>query len=246
MNYQEILPEGFLSNFIKYFWKYKHTQDDIEYTILPDACFDLLADFENGVLKNVILTGIWTKPVKIKVTKGTTLLAVRFKIIAAEYLFKREIKSILNTMVSLPTKFWHINLISSNEFEKFAKNLSCQMDFSLKQLKKIDDRKLKLFNFIYNKEYYNVKKLSENVFWGSQQINRYFNKQFGFPLKTFLNIVRCNASYNAIMEGELYPTKEYTDQAHFIKEIKKYTENTPSQLSKNKNDRFLQLSALAK
>ena len=120
MNYQEILPEGFLSNFIKYFWKYKHTQDDIEYTILPDACFDLLADFENGVLKNVILTGIWTKPVKIKVTKGTTLLAVRFKIIAAEYLFKREIKSILNTMVSLPTKFWNINLISSNEFEKFA------------------------------------------------------------------------------------------------------------------------------
>lgn len=36
--------------------------------------------------------------------------------------------------------------------------------------------------------------------------------------------------------------KTYFDQAHFIKEIKKYTEKTPRELSKNENVRFLQLA----
>ena len=62
-------------------------------------------------------------------------------------------------------------------------------------------------------------------------------------MKTLLNIVRCNASYPDIAEGKLYPEKEYADQAHYIKEIKKYTDSSPSRLYKNENDRFLQLSA---
>ncbi len=246
MNYSEIYPEGFLSNFVKYFWKYEHTLEDIEYTILPDACFDLLADFEDGVLQNIILTGIWTKPINVTVTKGTTLFAVRFKITAAEYLFQREIKSILNTMVSLPQDFWDINSIRNTEFDKFEKKISHQMYSALEHSKQIDKRKLKLFDLNYSENHYTVKGLSEKVAWSNRQINRYFDRQFGFPLKTFLNIVRCSASYKDIVKGKLYPDKEYTDQAHFIKEVKKYTENTPSQLSKNKNDRFLQLSALTK
>jgi len=245
MDYQEIQATGFLSNFIKCFWKYEHTQDDTEHTILPDACFDLIVDFKNGILQDISLTGVWAKPINVTVTKGTTFFAIRFKIIAAEYIFKREIKSILNTMVSLPSDFWNLNTISCNEFEKFINTLSRQMALSLKHLKVIDDRKLKLFNLIYNKGYYNVKNISENVHWSSRQINRYFDQQYGFPLKTLLNIVRCNTSYKNIAQGKLYATKEYTDQAHFIKEIKKYTENTPSQLSKNKNDRFLQLSTIS-
>ena len=40
----------------------------------------------------------------------------------------------------------------------------------------------------------------------------------------------------------LSPQTDYFDQAHFIKEIKKYTGTTPKELHKNKNDRFLQLS----
>jgi AraC-like DNA-binding protein len=42
------------------------------------------------------------------------------------------------------------------------------------------------------------------------------------------------------------PQEDYFDQAHFIKEIKKYTGTTPKELHKNENVRFLQLSTVGK
>ena len=48
-----------------------------------------------------------------------------------------------------------------------------------------------------------------------------------------------------ISKGLLYPQKDFFDQAHFIKEVKKYTGTTPKELYKNKNDRFLQLSRIS-
>jgi AraC-like DNA-binding protein len=243
MDYKEIHTTGILNDFVKYFWRYEHTGEDIEYTILPDACFDLVVDFENNELENIYLTGIWTQPIKLTVTKGATLLAVRFKIIASEYILNREIKSLINSMTILPKDFWDIQLAKSTEFEQFSADLSERMIGIFNQQSEIDNRKLKLFNLIYSEQFQSVKELSEMTGWSNRQINRYFNQQFGVPLKTLLNIVRCNASYPTIVEGKLYPEKEYADQAHFIKEIKKYTENSPSQLHKNENDRFLQLSA---
>jgi AraC-like DNA-binding protein len=78
----------------------------------------------------------------------------------------------------------------------------------------------------------------------SRQINRYFSTTFGLPLKTYLNIVRLRTTYKNLARQELYPANTYFDQAHYIKEIKKYTGLTPKTLSRNKNDRFLQLSTL--
>lgn len=243
MDYKEIHPTGILNAFVKYFWRYEHSGEDIEYTILPDACFDLVVDFENNKLENIYLTGIWTQPIKLTVTKGATLLAVRFKIIASEYILNREIKSLLNSMTALPKDYWDIHLAKSTEFELFSSDLSDRMIGILNQQTQIDNRKLKLFNLIYSEQFQSVKELSEMTGWSNRQMNRYFNQQFGFPLKTLLNIVRCNASYPNIVEGKLYPEKEYTDQAHYIKEIKKYTANSPGQLYRNENDRFLQLTA---
>jgi len=56
----------------------------------------------------------------------------------------------------------------------------------------------------------------------------------------------CNASYSDISEGNLFPQEDYFDQAHFIKEIKKYTGTTPKELYKNENVRFLQLLKVEK
>ena len=243
MNYKEIHTTGKLSAFVKYFWLYEHSGEDIEYTILPDACFDLVVDFENNQLENIYLTGIWTKPIKLIVTKGATLFGVRFKIISAEYLLNREIKTLLNNMTTLSKDYWNIHLAQSTEFEQFSSDLSERMNGILNKQPEIDNRINKLFNLIYSEQFRSVKELSEKTGWSNRQINRYFNHHFGFPLKTLLNIVRCNASYPDIAEGKLYPEKEYTDQAHYIKEIKKYTDSLPSQLYKNENDRFLQLSA---
>ena len=91
-----------------------------------------------------------------------------------------------------------------------------------------------------------VQELSENVFWSARQINRYFNQQFGISLKAYCNILRFGSSFKDISEGRLFPEENFTDQNHFIKEIKKYSGVTPKELSKNKDDRFMDIVAIKK
>lgn len=244
MKYREIEPNGFLNTFVKCFWNYETADTEIQHTILPDGYFDLIAEFENDNLTTFKLTGIWTKPKEILIPKNTKFLAIRFKLLAIEYIFQKEIKSILDATVNLPFSFWNIDKYKSDEFEKFTIEISNNLDTSIKHLKQIDNRKLKLFDFVYEQKIKTVAEISNKVFWSSRQINRYFQTQYGITLKEFLNIVRCNATYEEISNGNLNPNSEYFDQAHFIKEIKKYTGVTPKELSQNKNDRFLQLSKM--
>lgn len=241
MNYSEIKPNGFLTNFIHSFWQYKTGETEFEHTIIPDGYFDLIARFVNGTLTSIHLTGVWTKPIPVKIPASTTLLAIRFKLHATEYLFQHEIKTILNTTKALPLTFWNIHTYANHDFEKFAAEISKRLENSIKLIKEPDNRKFKLFELAYSRQNLSVGEISKNVFWSSRQINRYFNQQFGFTLKAFLNIVRCNASYKKIAKGSLYPDDNFFDQAHFIREIKKYTGVTPRELSKNQNVRFLQL-----
>ncbi|WP_289663955.1 helix-turn-helix domain-containing protein [Flavobacterium panacagri] len=242
MSYKEIKPTEILSNFVQSFWYYETSETAINHTILPDGYFDLIAEFENQALSKVKLTGIWTTPKDIQIPKNTTFFAIRFKLLALEYFFKTEIKSILDTTQNLPLSFWNIDSFAFDEFEKFATVVSENLNFKISRFNAIDNRKLKLFDFVYQHQVKTVSEISTQIFWSSRQINRYFNSQFGIPLKEFLKIIRCNAAYQEISNGNLKPQIDFFDQAHFIKEIKKYTGATPKELHKNKNDRFLQLS----
>jgi len=242
MNYKEIKPDGFLANFVQCFWYYETTNTETHHTILPDGYFDLIGEFENDVLEALELTGIWTQPKNIVIPKNVKFFAIRFKLLAVEYLFQKELKSILDTSINLPFDFWNFDSYKSDEFDRFASEISAKLEASLKHLNQIDNRKLKLFEIVYQQKVKTVSELSNHIFWNSRQINRYFSSQFGIPLKEFLKIVRCNASYDEISNGNISPQTDFFDQAHFIKEIKKYTGVTPKELSKNKNDRFLQLS----
>jgi AraC-like DNA-binding protein len=89
-----------------------------------------------------------------------------------------------------------------------------------------------------------VKELSGKVYWSSRQINRYFNQRFGVSLKTYCNILRFGASFKHISEGKLFPEQNFTDQNHFIKEIRKYAGVTPKELSKNENGQFVNITAI--
>jgi AraC-like DNA-binding protein len=242
MSYKEIKPTGILSNFVQSFWYYETAEKAVSHTILPDGYFDLIAEFDSHKITRVKLTGMWTTPKDIQIPENTTFFAIRFKLLALEYFFKTEIKSILNTALNLPLSFWNIDSFTYDEFEKFVTVVSENLNSELSRLNEIDNRKLKLFEFVYQHQIKTVSEISTQIFWSSRQINRYFNSRFGIPLKEFLKIVRCNAAYHEISNGNLKPQNDFFDQAHFIKEIKKYSHTTPTELHKNKNDRFLQLS----
>ncbi len=246
MEYREIQPEGILKHFIECFWYYENDDSDVVHTIMPDGYFDLLIVFVDEELDSVSLTGIWTEPKHIDILKNTKYFGIRFKLLAAEYIFRRELTTILNEMKELPKDFWSINTYKSTEFEIFANSVMDTLKMSLSRIKKIDDRKFQLFRLAYEKKINSVSRLSEEIAWSSRQINRYFNAQFGFPLKEFLSIIRFESHYKNISNGNIQPDLDYFDQSHFIKEVKKYSGVTPRALYENEDDRFLQLLTINK
>jgi AraC-like DNA-binding protein len=244
MKYEEIKTDGYLSNFVKCFWTSETLTKNAEYTILPDGYFDLIVEIKNKKISSIKLTGIWTIPIDIKTEIDTEVFAVRFKPLAIELLENINLKALLNSSINLGTDFIGIDKLDFENFNNFCRHIENYLQRRIEKTKNISNLKVCLFNEIYKKETFNVQELSEKIFWTSRQINRYFNLTFGFSLKEYLNIIRCNQTFKDISKNRLTLQNNYFDQSHFIKEIRKYTGVTPTELYKNKNDRFLQLSTI--
>lgn len=164
MKYREIKPIGFLTNFIQSFWEYETFDTEFEHTIIPDGYFDLIVEFENNLFKQIKLTGVWIKPVNVTIPKSTKIFGIRFKLLATEYIFQQEMKSILNTNIVLHKTFWNISNYQTNNFEIFVSEISNHLENSMKHLKEIDSRKLKLFELVYDSQNLSVEELSKVCF----------------------------------------------------------------------------------
>lgn len=195
-------------------------------------------------ISNVKLTGIWTIPINIKTEIHTKVSAVRFKPLAIELLENINLKALLNTSINLDIDFIGIDTLDFDSFKDFCEHIENYLQSQIEKVKSTNDMKIRLFNKIFKKEIFNVQELSEIDFWTSRQINRYFNFTFGLSLKEYLNILRCNQNYKSISNNRISLQSNYFDQSHFIKEIRKYTGVTPTELKKNENARFLQLSTI--
>jgi AraC-like DNA-binding protein len=244
MKYEEIKTDGYLSNFVKCFWTSETLTKSSEHTILPDGYFDLIVETKNKKISSVKLTGIWTIPIDIKTEIHTEVFAVRFKPLAIEILENINLKSLLNSSTYLGTDFIEIDNLTFDNFKEFCKHIENYLQNRIEKKQPINDLKIRLFNEIFKREIFSVQELSEKLFWTSRQINRYFNLTFGLSLKEYLNIIRCNQTYKDISNNRPVLQGNYFDQSHFIKEIKKFTGVTPTELKKNENDRFLQLSTI--
>ncbi|HEV8515881.1 MAG TPA: AraC family transcriptional regulator [Cyclobacteriaceae bacterium] len=241
---QSVLPDPSISHFVHSFWMLENkTGKDIPSTILPNGMVDMTMMKRHSGNWEMFLRGIDTELSQVVIEKGTKIFTVGLKLLAVEYLLGDSIKDVLNEGKNLTEDFWQFE-------ERDMKSLKTFCGKATQKIKAhpsepIDSRKKKLFEFIYSSHgAMPVKELSEKVFWSSRQINRYFNQQFGVSLKAYCNILRFSASFKHISEGKLFPGQNFTDQNHFIKETKKYAGVTPKELSKNKNDRFIDITAI--
>ncbi len=244
--FQSQKPEFSLSDFVESFWMLDNSSEHKEVILLPDGRIDLIFSQSPTEPLHVVLLGIGTHPEHVIITEKTKIFAVSFNLLATEYILHQSISELLNSAKILPADFWNFNIEDFNDFKKFCEKVSFQIKKEL-STQKTDERKLKLFNLIYSsKGSLTVKELSEKVIWSERQINRYFNRQFGISLKSYCGILRFRASFQHIKEGKLFPEENFSDQSHFIREIKKLSGFLPKELSQNKNDRFIQFSVLPK
>ena len=246
IEYKIFETEESISDFVERFWMLtNHSDSEKEIVVIPDGRTDIFFSYSNTEPFHINLMGLESEPTQTMLPAKTVIFAVNLKLLAIEYLLNTSISNILNEAQNLPTNFWEVTREDLNDFDALCIKLTNKIKTLLPE--NVDDRKRKLFNLIYSSNgSLSVSELSEKAVWSSRQINRYFSQMFGLSLKAYCNILRFRTSVQHIKEGILFPEQNFTDQAHFIKEVKKLSGVTPKELFKNKNDRFLQFSTLPK
>jgi len=236
------LPKEAIANFVDSFWALHNTGDSEKNVIvLPDGRIDLLFSKSAAEPYHIILLGLSTQPEQVVVSPHSVTFAISFKLPAIEYILQGTVADILDYAKDVGQKFAHIDAGVLDDFDTFCSKATGKIEQLIPQ--DLDNRKMKLFDLIYAfKGNVSVRKLSEQVYWSTRQINRYFNQQLGISIKSYCNIIRFSASFEHIKHGKLFPEGNYTDQSHFIKEIKKLSGVLPKELHKNINEQFIQLA----
>lgn len=236
--FQLIQPDESIGDFIYCFSSLKNFSNQHEAVVIPNGKIDLIFSKTIDHQLRVAILGLETKP-KYPNQEVSDFCSVSFNPLAVEYILNFPVADILNSGKFLPDNFWDFSIEDLNDFSGFCEKITEKIHSLLPE--KVDERKRKLFQLIFasNGEI-SITELSKKVSWSQRQINRYFNQQFGLSLKAYCKILRFQASLHHIKNGELYPQLNFTDQSHFIKEIKQLSGVSPKELHKNKNDRFLQ------
>ena len=241
--YHEVKSSSLLNEFISSYWMHRNDSDSsISATIVPDGHIKILLFVNQRQITKYFLTGIWVHSIDVYVPPFTTVYGIRMKILSPEFLLKREVASIINTIKYLDLSFLSMNNLDITDFASLIEHWENEL-IKTESYHSIPKNKILFSNLIYKRKGdIPANEVSKTVFWTSRQINRYLNKYIGISLKKYLNILKCYDAFDHVSEGRFYPEKNYFDQSHFIREVKKYTGEIPSKIFQQQNDRFIQLS----
>ncbi len=216
------------------------TKKAIPNMILPDACLDIIIDFSN---RQINVAG-FSRHTETTLLKGQVdVMGVRLRPGAFYALFHRPAVEIMD-------RIWDISTIDPNHsltklFETTTTTGRCKLlkEYLLSKLRTATTSPF----LTYTDQLYQapteqrVADIARNLGYTNRQLRRIFYKHYGVSPKVFLNILRLHLCLTLLFEGkhqltEIAQLSGYYDQAHFIKEIKKYTGVSPLQLLKNNPD----------
>ncbi|GAB2848289.1 helix-turn-helix domain-containing protein [Hymenobacter ruber] len=246
IEYREVRPPAVLAAFVESFWMLtSHAQTAQNMVLIPDGRVDVFFSRSATAPYQVTLRGLDTQPSAQVIPPHRTVFAISWKLLAAEYLLPVGLADLLESGCQLAPDYLGLSEADLLDFDGFCAKASAHIEQLLPA--KIDARKQILCDQLYaTNGTLTVEAMAEAAGWSSRQINRYFTQQFGLSLKAYSSILRFRASFRHLKAGRLFPEENFTDQAHFIREIKKYAGVVPKELARNQDDRFIQLSALPK
>ena len=246
LDYRVATPPPGIAEFVESFWRLANPSDAAQNVVLvPDGRPEVFFSQSPTEPYHVALLGLDTQPSAQRIPPRTQMLAISWKLLAVEYILPVRIANLLHAGCYLPENYLGVTAADLADFDGFCAKVSAQLALLVPSA--IDARKRKLFDMLYASQgALTVEALADGAAWSSRQMNRYFQQMFGLSLKTYCNILRFRASFPHLKAGKLFPEQNFTDQAHFIREVKKYAGVVPKELARNQDDRFIQFAALPK
>lgn len=238
LHFKLIQPDESIQDFVCCFSSLRNFSNRHQAVVVPNGRIDLIFSKTQDRKIQVALLGLETQP-KYPDQEVSDFCSVSFNPLAIEYIFGFPVADLLNSGKRMPDDLWGFRIEDLDDFGVFCEKMTGKISSLLPE--KVDERKRRLFELVFASDgEISIAELSEKISWSPRQINRYFNHQFGLPLKAYCKILRFQASLSHIKDGTLYPQLNFTDQSHFIKEVKQLSGVSPKELHQNKNDRFLQ------
>ncbi len=247
MKFDKHFPTKRLKPYIKYF-VVSENESENEYKVYPSSRLVIgfqykgqLTTIKNNTFNKLTSAGITGISDSYKIFKsseniGTVL--VYFTEIGFTHFTSHPANELFNLSLSLENIF-EKNAVREVE-EKLAyatsdkQRIKIVEHFFLSQLKDIQADKLivEAIKIIYqSKGTVRIKELNEKLFISQSPLEKRFRKVVGTTPKKFASIVRFNTVLDNLNETksltEICYENNFFDQAHFIKDFKQFTGNTP-------------------
>lgn len=234
--YQELQPDN-LSNICMCIWSMnsKHPiTNEITNQILPDACIDIVFDFVN---RGICFAGYSKETESFPLNQKIDYMGVRLKPGAFYALYHINANKIMDHMIpffEIETAYDLDPIFSCDTISKRVHLIQTYLEYKLKAKPNLDF--IKLADELYHSpKDQNVILTAEKMGYNQRQLQRIFQKHYGVSPKVLLNILRLHFCLTLLQEktmdlSEVAAQCGFYDQAHFIKEIKRYTGFSPLKL----------------
>lgn len=260
----EILPSAVLAPYIKNYTVVTiNTPLDNE-VFYPSGYVDFIVNISEGAAATIIngkrkdtpaieLLGHLTLPTRLTVAQGTSVLIARIYPYASALFFSDPLSEFTNYATDMydvalsENRELYFRIMEANELGSKINILETHF---LQQLKKNETRLKKVSivqainqQLLFNDQQLDLPALAKHSGLSERYIQKLYLSNIGISPAAFTSVIRFNKSLQLVLNTSQSLTEiaydcGYYDQAHFIKEFRKFTGITPS-VSRNsllKND----------
>ena len=169
--YEELKPRAQLEHLVNSFWIHRNLSDEPEsMTIFPDSFFKMVIFFKGDTISKYFMTGLWTSQKEIVIPPKSQTLGCRFQLLAPEYLFNREIASLLDEIRQLDLTYCNVERFNLSNFEESVKQWEREL-IAMKPTTQIQGHKLRLSQLLYQaKGDITASEVSNQIFWANRQL----------------------------------------------------------------------------
>lgn len=247
MKFDKYFPTERLKPYIKYFVVSENEWEN-EYKVFPSPGLvigfqykgqlaTVKADTES-ILTSAGITGITDGYKVFKSSADIGTILVYFTEIGFTHFASHPANELFNLSLSLDNVFDRKSVMEVEEKLSIANTDKLRIKvvehFFVSQLKDIETDKLivEAVKLIYqSKGTIRIKELNEKLFISQSPFEKRFRKVVGTTAKKFASIVRFNAVFDNLNKSksltEICYENNFFDQAHFIKDFKQFTGDTP-------------------
>lgn len=226
-----------LDDFCMCIWQMKSKQilDKTIYNyILPDACIDIIINF---VDKTIYFSGYSKETMPFVLNQCIDYMGVRLKPGAFYAIFKIEADRVMDHAIPLSKEEAIYDILDISDLQG---RLTVFKNYLLSKIQHVPctDFILIVEQLYQEPKDQSVQMIAQRFGYDPRHLYRLFKKHYGVSPKVLLNILRLHLSLSFMLDDHQHFSDfiwrcGFYDQAHFIKEVKRYTGFSPLQLLEN-------------